>query len=81
MWIIYLRMLCEWKKVKIVEEVCSDQPVEISPEVSVWSFKGYFKGKSSVMFYEKFPGLEYKYHDKDIGVVDKVSRNTKEKEE
>ena len=54
-----LRMLCEWKKVKIVEaEVCLDYVhmlVEIPPKVSVSSFMGYLKGKSSLMIYKKFP--------------------------
>ena len=48
-----LRMLCEWKKIKIVEaEVCPDHIhmlIEIPPKISVSSFMGYLKGKSSLM--------------------------------
>ena len=47
-----LRTLCEWKKVKIIEaEVCPDHVhmlLEIPPKVSVSSFMGYLKGKSSL---------------------------------
>lgn len=50
--------LCEWKKVKIVEaQVCPDHVhmlVEIPPKVSVSSFVGYLKGKSTLMIYEQF---------------------------
>ena len=65
-----LRMLCEWKKVKIVEaEVCPDHVrmlVEIPPKVSVSSFMGYLKGKSSLMIYERFPELKYKYRNREF---------------
>ena len=48
-----LRQLCEWKGVKIIEaEVCPDHIhmlVEIPPKISVSSFMGYLKGKSSTM--------------------------------
>ena len=59
-----LRTLCEWKKVKILEaEVCPDHVhmlLEIPPKVSVSSFMGYLKGKSSLMIYEKYPGKNAK---------------------
>ena len=45
-----LRMLCEWKSVRIIEaEVCPDHIhmlVEIPPKVAVSSFMGYLYGKS-----------------------------------
>ena len=60
-----LRMLCEWKSVRIIEaEVCPDHIhmlVEIPPKVAVSSFMGYLKGKSSLMIYEKYANLKYKY--------------------
>lgn len=60
-----LRELCGWKKIKIVEaEVCPDHVhmlVEIPPKYSVSSFVGFLKGKSSLMIYERFPELKYKY--------------------
>ena len=50
-----LRQLCEWKGVKNIEaEVCPDHVhmlVEIPPKMSVSSFMGYLKGKSSTMLY------------------------------
>ena len=59
-----LRMLCEWKSVRIIEaEVYPDHIhmlVEIPPKVAVSSFMGYLKGKSSLMIYEQFPELKYK---------------------
>ena len=60
-----LRELWGWKKIKIVEpEVCPDHVhmlVEIPPKYSVSSFVGFLKGKSSLMIYERFPELKYKY--------------------
>ena len=46
-----LRKLCEWKGVEIIEaEACPDHIhmlVSIPPKISVSSFMGYLKGKSS----------------------------------
>lgn len=54
-----LRTLCMWKKVKIVEaEVSADHVhmlLENPPKVSVSSFMGCLKRKSSLMIYEKYP--------------------------
>ena len=65
-----LRQLCEWKGVKIVEaEVCPDHVhmlVEIPPKISVSSFMGYLKGKSSTMLYEQFGELKYKYRNREF---------------
>ena len=48
-----LRELCNWKEVNIIEaEVCPDHIhmlVEIPPKMSVSSFMGFLKGKSSSM--------------------------------
>lgn len=50
-----LSMLCKRKGVKIVEaEVCPDHIhmlVEIPPSISVSSFVGYLKGKSTLMIF------------------------------
>ena len=47
-----LRQLCQWKGVEIIEgEVCPDHIhmlVSIPPKLSVSSFMGYLKGKSSL---------------------------------
>ncbi len=65
-----LRKLCEWKKVNIIEaEVCPDDIhmlVEIPPKYSVSCFMGYLKGKSSLMIYEKYPELKYKYRNREF---------------
>ena len=58
------------KKVKIIEaEVCPDHIhmlLEIPPKISVSSFMGYLKGKSSLMIYEKYPELRYKYRNREF---------------
>ena len=65
-----LRQLCEWKGVHIIEaEVCPahiHMLVEIPPKMSVSSFMGYLKGKSSTMLYEKFGELKYKYRSREF---------------
>ena len=65
-----LRTLCNWKGIKIIEaEVCPDHIhmlIEIPPKIAVASFMGYLKGKSSLMLYEKFPELKYKYRNREF---------------
>ena len=60
-----LRQLCEFKEVNIIKgEMCRDHVhmlVEIPPKISVASFMGYLKGKSSLMIFEKYANLKYKY--------------------
>ena len=55
--------------------------VSIPPKVSVSSFMGYLKGKSSVLIYEKFGDLKYKYRNREFWCrgyyVDTVGKNTK----
>lgn len=59
-----LRKLCEWKGIEIHEaELCPDHVhmlVSIPPKVSVSSFMGYLKGKSSLMIYEQYGDMKYK---------------------
>ena len=79
-----LRQLCEWKGVKIIEaEVCPDHVhmlVEIPPKISVSTFMGYLKGKSSTMLYEQFGELKYKYRNREFWCkgyyVDTAGKNT-----
>lgn len=63
-------MLCDWKQINIVEaEVCPDHVhmlVEIPPKVSVSGFVGYLKGKNSLMIYERYPALQYKYRNREF---------------
>ena len=60
-----IRTLCKYKGVEIVEgHMMPDHVhllVSIPPKMSVSSFMGYLKGKSSLMIYEKYPELKYKY--------------------
>lgn len=60
-----LSTLCKRKGVKIVEaEMCSDHVhmlVENPPSISVSSFVGYLKGKSTLMIFERHANLKYKY--------------------
>ena len=60
-----LRELCKWKDVNIITaEVCADHVhmfVEIPPKVSISSFMGVLKGKSSVMIYSRWGNMKYKY--------------------
>ena len=55
--------------------------VSIPPKVAVSSFMGYMKGKSSVLIYEKFGDLKYKYRNREFWCrgyyVDTVGKNTK----
>ena len=60
-----LRMLCEQKKVTIIEAECCPNHihmlVEIPPHISVASFMGYLKSKSALMIFDKHANLKYKY--------------------
>ena len=60
-----LRELSERKGVRIIEaECCPDHIhmlVEIPPHLSVASFMGYLKSKSSLMIFDKHANLKYKY--------------------
>ena len=60
--------LCRWKNVNLLEaEACPDHIhmlVEIPPKISVSSFMGFLKGKSSLMIYEKWGNIRYKYRNR-----------------
>ena len=59
--------------------------LEIPPKIAVSSFVGYLKGKSSLMIYEQFPNLKYKYRNREFWCrgyyVDTVGKNAKKIEE
>lgn len=63
-----IRKLCEWYGVNIIEaEVCPDHIhmlVEIPPKHAVSSFMGYLKGKSSIMIYNRWGNMKYKYRNR-----------------
>ena len=60
-----LRLLCARKGIVIIEaECCPDHIhmlVTIPPKYSVSQIVGYLKGKSSLMIFDKFANLKYKY--------------------
>ena len=78
-----LRELCRRKEVNIITaEVCMDHVhmfVEISPKLSISSFMGYLKEKSSVMIYEKWGNMKFKYRNRQFWCrgyyVDTVGKN------
>ena len=80
-----LRKLCEFKGVTIIEaEVCPDHVhmlMEIPPKMSVSGFIGYLKGKSSLMIYQRWGNLKFKYRNREFWCrgfyVDTVGKNTK----
>ena len=80
-----LRSLCEWKGVEIIEaEVCPDHVhmlVSIPPKLSVSGFMGYLKGKSSVLIYQKYANMKFKYRNREFWCrgyyVDTVGKNKK----
>ena len=63
-----LRELCRWKSVNLLEaEACPDHIhllVEVPPKMSVSMFMGFLKGKSSLMIYEKWGNMKYKYRNR-----------------
>ena len=81
--------LCKYKSVEIIAgAVCIDHvhlSVAIPPKFSVSDFMGYLKGKSSLMIYEKYPELRYKYRNREFWCrgyyVDTAGKNAKRIEE
>jgi putative transposase len=78
-----LRELCNWKQVNIIEaELCPDHVhmlVEIPPKISVSSFVGFLKGKSTLLIFERHANLKYKYGNRSFWCrgyyVDTVGKN------
>ena len=62
---LMLRKLCAYKEIEILEaEACKDHVhmlLSIPPKYSISQVMGYLKGKSSLMIYEKYANLKYKY--------------------
>ena len=78
-----LRELCKRKEIEILEaEACPDHIhmlLSIPPKYSVSSVMGYLKGKSSLMIFDRFANLKYKYGNREFWCrgyyVDTVGRN------
>lgn len=84
-----LRTLCDQKGVEIIEaQACPDHIhmlLSIPPKYSVSQIMGYLKGKSSLMIYEKYPELKYKYRNREFWCrgyyVDTAGKNAKKIQE
>ena len=84
-----LRTLCERKSVEIIEaQACPDHIhilVSIPPKYSVSEFMGFLKGKSSLMIFDQFANMKYRYGNRQFWCrgyyVDTVGRNKKAIEE
>ena len=84
-----IRELCERKGVIIHEaNACKDyihMLVSIPPKLSVSSFMGYLKGKSSLMIFDWYANLKYRYGNRKFWCrgyfVDTVGRNKEKIEE
>lgn len=80
-----LRELCKWKGVEIIEgEVCPDHIhllLSIPPKISVSSFMGYLKGKSSLIIFQRYGNMKFAYRNREFWCkgyyVDTVGKNTK----
>lgn len=63
--IIIFKQLCKYKGVEILEgHMMPDHVhmlVTVPPKLSVSSFMGYLKGKSSLMIFDQYANLKYKY--------------------
>ena len=72
-----LRELCSRKEIEILEaEACPDHIhmlLSIPPKYSVSSVMGYLKGKSSLMIFDRFANLKYKYGNR--AAIEKYIRN------
>lgn len=55
--------------------------VEIPPKLSVSGFMGYLKGKSSILIYQKYANMKFKYRNREFWCrgyyVDTVGKNKK----
>ena len=66
----YIKDLCKWKDVEIIEDHMMPDHVhlllEIPPKMSVSYFMGYLKGKSSLMIFECHTNLKYKFGNRNF---------------
>ena len=84
-----MRTLCERKGIELHEaEACPDHIhmlISIPPKYSVAEVMGYLKGKSSLMIFDRFANMKYRYGNRQFWCrgyyVDTVGRNKKAIEE
>lgn len=80
-----LREISDWQGVKIIEaEVCQDHVhmfVEIPPKLSVSKYMGILKGKSSLIIFQRWSNLKYKFGQRSFWCrgyfVDTAGKNAK----
>ena len=80
-----MKQLCFQKGVQLLEgELCPDHVhilVAIPPKLSVSSFVGYLKGKNSLMIYEKYGNMKFRYRNRHLWCrgyyADTAGKNTK----
>ena len=62
---LMLRKLCAYKEIEILEAEARKDHIHmllnLPPKYSISQVMGYLKGKSSLMIYEKYANLKYKY--------------------
>ena len=79
-----MKTLCKYKGVEIIEgHMMPDHVhmlVAIPPRISVSSFMGYLKGKSSLMIYERWGSARFQYRNREFWCrgyyVDTTGKNT-----
>ena len=79
-----IKQLCSYKGVEIIEgHLMPDHIhmlVSIPPKISVSSFMGYLKGKSSLMIFQRFGNMKFAYRNREFWCkgyyVDTVGKNT-----
>lgn len=84
-----MRDLCERKGIEIIEgELCKDHVhmlVRIQSKFSVSEIMGYLKDKNSLMIFDRYENLKYKYGNRHFWCrrycVDTVGKNAKKIEE
>ena len=80
-----LRQPCEYKDIEILEaQACPDHIhmlISVPSKYSIAQIMGYLKGKSSLMIFEKYANLKYKYGNRHFWCrgyyVDTVGKNKK----
>ena len=80
-----IKQLCSYKGVEIIEgHLMPDHVhmlVEIPPKMTVSGFMGFLKGKSSIMIYQKWGNMKFKYRNRQFWCrgyyVDTVGKNEK----
>ena len=62
---VILRKLCDYKHVEIIEAHAMKDHIHmllsIPPKLAVSDFVGYLKGKSTLMIFERYANMKYKY--------------------